>query len=145
MARIPTAAQLEAYLASIKDCIPKVRDGFRWAAPDSYRRPKHAAGERVRVHNPADLADLVAGTDRYRSLVESAARGVVAADTALQRAVASLNDALAMLEPPPGPEVADVRYLPHPAQRAEVARAREAQSRRLRRAARSGDFSEVTG
>lgn len=144
MARIPTPAQLESYLASIQDSIPMVRDGFRWAAPDTHRRPKHGI-ERVRGGGRSDVADLVSGTDRYRTYVETASRSVVEADNALHRAIAALNDALALLEPPPGPEVADARLLEHPADTGDVARARAAQWRREQRARRSGDYSEVTG
>jgi len=143
--RIPRPKQLDPYLDDIVHAVGLIRDAYRWAWPDAFRRPKHAAQDAVSGGAPSDVADLVIATSRFRARVAGAAHSVAEARQRLQRAVADLNDAMALLEPPPTAEVADVRCLPHPADRGDIARAREAQERRRLRAVRTGDWDEVIG
>lgn len=145
MTRIPTPDQLNRDLADIVASAPRVRDGWRWAHPDAYRRPKHASAEIVSGGSPPELDATVASTAHYRSLLRNAAKAVLSARNDMLRAEACLNDAMALLDPPPTSEAADVRFLQHPADRGEVERARAAQGRRLARAERTGDWAEVTG
>lgn len=142
---LPTFDQLHAQLADIEHACSQVRERWRWAAPDAFRRPKHGSRELVSGGEGPDTADTVADTERFRVLLRHAARECQDARSRVLGAVADLNDALALLEPPPGAEVADVRLLQHPADRGDLARAKAAQGRREQRAAASGDWSEVTG
>ncbi|HEX7355289.1 MAG TPA: hypothetical protein VF288_10705 [Mycobacteriales bacterium] len=87
----------------------------------------------------------VVSTQRYRSLLRDAASDVREAKWRLAHAVQALGDALRLQEPREGIEVADVRTLPHPADRGDLARAHAAQERRRQRAESSGDWTEVTG
>lgn len=144
MSRIMTPDQMERHLDEIADQVRMLRDGWRWAHPDAYRRPKHGSAEMVSGGGRRDVADQIVATERYRSHLEVASRDVDNAVGALGHAVATLNDAMRLLEPPPGPEVADVRQLPRDP-RLSVLRARVAKGRREQRAARTGDYAEVTG
>lgn len=87
----------------------------------------------------------VVATEQFRRFIRHAAREIVDGRNRLLTAVADLNDALGLLEPPPGPAVADVRFIPHPADAGDVQRAREAQERRRRRAEASRTWREVSG
>ena len=77
--------------------------------------------------------------------MESAAKSVYRALADLERAQAALNDAGALIDRGAGPVVSEERALPHPADRGEVRRAEKARDRRVGRAKRSGDWSEVSG
>lgn len=145
MVDIPKPDVIEAYLGDVEHAVSAVRDGYRWLFPDAYRRPKHASQELVSGGRPQDVADLALATEAQRRRLRDAARSVVEARNALGRAVADLNDAMLLLDPPPTVEVADVRLLPHPADAGDARRAKAAQARRLARAQRTGDWSEVTG
>lgn len=145
MVDLPKPERLKEYLLDIAHAITQIEDGYRWAYPDAHRRPKHASQELVSGGGERDTADLVAETERFRSNVRHAASQVVDARNRLMGAVVDLNAGLALLEPPPTIEVADVRVIPHPEDAGGVKRAREAQERRHVWAASSGDWSEVTG
>lgn len=142
---IPKPDQLEGFLGDIEHAIAVVRDGYRWLYPDSHRKPKHASRELVSGGAEHDVGDIVLATERPRAKIRDAARAVVEARNALGRAVADLNDVMALLDPPPSIEVSDVRLLQHPAHIGDLERAREAQARRLTRARRTGDYGEGTG
>ena len=142
---IPSPEQLDRLLGDIEDDCRKLRDLWRWAHPDAFRRPKHGSRDVVSGGSTSDVADSVVATESFRTKIRHASREMVDARTRIHGAVADLNDALGLLDPPPGPEVADVRFLPHPADKGDVRRAQQAQSRRNARAAASGDYSEVTG
>lgn len=89
------------------------------------------------------VGDTVLATERYRRLVRHAAREAVDGANRFGGAAADLNDALKLLDPQPGPEVADIRQIPRTASRLDRARAQVAQMRRQGRAERSGDWSEI--
>jgi len=145
MREIPNPEQFNALLDDIAHQAFVLRDGFRWAHPDAFRRPKHASAEIVSGGGDHDVSDLVASTDRFRDRLRHACREVLEARNRLNGAVADLNDAMTLLEPPPSVEVADVRAIPRSADQGDLERARAAQDRRNVRAAATGDYSEVTG
>ena len=142
---IPTSEQLGRSLVDIEHWCDKVRDLWRWAEPDAYRRPKRGSNELVSGGAAPDLADDVISTERYRVLLRHAAREVLDAGNRIRGAVADLNDALALLEPLPSAQVSNATLLPRPADRGDLVRAREAQRHRESRARGSGDYGEVTG
>lgn len=146
MARgIPRAESIQAYLDDISAAVRDVGDAWRWLLPDAYRRPQHARREAVSGGGRTDVGDTVIVTERVRSHLRSAARGVETARSSLLGALAALHDAMTALDPPLDGPTVDVRYLPHRADGGDVERAREAQARRRERAMRTGDWSEVTG
>lgn len=140
---IPKPDILNAYLDDIAHAAKTVRGHYRTAEPNAFSRPKHGSTELVQGGSKPDLADTLSATDKYRRLLRHAAREVVDARNRLQGAVSDLNDALLLLDPKPGPEVADVRFLEHPEDAGGVRRAKQAQERRMKRAESSGDYSEV--
>lgn len=142
---IPNPDQLGRFLDDIRHHADVIEREYRWLQPDAYRGPKHGESDKVSGGEHRDLAGTVGNTDRFRTHLRHAAREVLDAANRLAGAVADLNDAAKLLNPPPGPEVADVRLLPRPADRGDVERAREAQARRQVRAVASGDWGEVTG
>lgn len=143
---IPKPDVLDGFLDDVIHSVGQIRELYRWAEPDAFRRPKHGSVELVSGGGAKpDSADLLASTERYRRLIRHSAREVEDARNRLQGAVSDLNDALMLLEPPPSLDGPDVRFLEHPADSGDVRRAREAQKRRNARARRTGDWSEVTG
>lgn len=144
MDSIPTPEKLNAFLDDIVHAAGTIRGHYRTAEPNTFSRPKHGSlAEKLSTGSASDLADLVGMMDRYRRLVRHAAREVVDARNRLYGAVSDLNDALRLLDPPPMPEETVERLLPHPADRGDVRRAKEAQKKRLQRAQRTGDWDEV--
>lgn len=91
------------------------------------------------------VGDQVVATERYRVKLRHAVREVAEARNRLLGALADLRDAAAMLEPRAMAPDPLARAIPHPADRGDLARAKAAQERRLARAQRSGDWSEVVG
>lgn len=165
MSDIPTQDQAEVLLDDIQHATTRLRELWRWAAPSIYERPRRR-GMDINPHatkQPEDyqmkprgagpgsstsdpVGDIVASTEKFRRLVRHAGREISDARNRVQSAVADLNDAFKLLDDPhPGPEVADVRYLPHPAGDREIKGAKAAQARRGVRARDTGDYSEVTG
>lgn len=142
---LPTPDQMASLADDIAYDAGRLTDTWRWALGDAYRRPRHGEGAHVRGGDLEDVAGVVASTERYRSLLRRAAEDVAVARDRLRGALGDLEAAMRLLEPPPGPEAADVRLLPHPADRGDVRRATEAQARRLERARATGDWSEVQG
>lgn len=145
MQPIPRPDQIEGYLGDIDHAVSQIRRLWLWAHPDSHRRPQHGSSEVVSGGGRRDLSDTVTATERYRTYLRHAGREVVDARNRLLGAVADLNDALNLLEPPQTPEVADVRLYARPEDEGGIRRAREAKGRREERARATGDWSEVTG
>lgn len=142
---LPSPEQFDRLLGDIEADTERLRDLWRWAAPDAFRRPKHGHGDAVSGGERPDVANQVASTETYRKLLRHASRELVDAQNRVRTAVADLNDALQLLDPPAGPEVADVRLLPHPADKGDIVRAQKAQARRQARARQTGDWAEVMG
>jgi len=140
---LPSPDQLQAFLDDAAHAIKKLGPEFRWLHPNAYSRPKRGTGER-RGGDRYDAANEVAATAGYRGRLEWAARNVVDARNRLFSAVAALNDAVAMIEPPAAVEQLE-SALPHPANRGDIARAKEAQERRRARAVATGRWGEVHG
>jgi len=165
MAAIPTQSQVEALLDDIEHNVRRLRELWKWAAPNIYERPKRR-GIDINPHitkqaedyqmkprsappgsgSKDPVGDLVASTEKFRRHARHAGREILDARNRLGTALADLNDAMALLDDPnPDPEVADVRLLEHPAGKRDLAQAQAAQARRGRRAVGSGNWDEVTG
>jgi hypothetical protein len=160
---IPTTDQVEVMLDDIIDYATKLRELWKWAAPSIYERPRRkgmdinpSAAKRPEDFqlkprgagpgsNKDPIGDIVTATDRFRTKIRHAGGEIEDAANRLGTASADINDAMLLLNPPPGPEVADVRLLPHPSTPRDMAQAQAAQARRLARARRTGDWDEVTG
>lgn len=148
---VPTPAQLKAYLDDIVQVVEQggtngipLLEEYRWLEPNAHIRPKRGTAERSSGGGEHDVSDEVAATAAVRGRIEWAARNVVDARNRLLSAVAALNDAVKLLDPPPTIDRHE-RSLPHPADRGDLARARDAKERREKRARLSGDWDEVTG
>jgi hypothetical protein len=161
---MPTQGQLDALLDDIEHNAARLRELWRWAAPSIYERPRRrgididlSASKQPQDYQmkprgsgpgsgPGDpVGDIVAATEKFRRLARHAGREIADARNRLGTALADLNDAMRLLDPPLGPEVADVALLPHPAGKRDLAQSKAAQARRGRRAQASGDYGEVTG
>lgn len=90
-----------------------------------------------------DVANELVATERYRDLLEKAAKKANEAAKAMDAMQDYVARALRQLDPPSSIEPADVKLRPHPAGVMDRLRAQAAQNRRTRRAEKSGDYSEV--
>lgn len=161
MANIPTQPQVDAILDDIDHYAIRLRELWKWASPSFYDRPRRGSVNPTTTRPPEDhemkprsaapgsfsdpTASALAMSDKVRRLGRHAGREIVDARNRLGSAIADLNDALRELDPPEGPEVADVRLRPHPAGKRDLAQAQAAQARRGRRAVKSNNWDEVTG
>lgn len=143
---IPPPEQLEGFLGDIEEAVGQLRVVWRWAYPNAYRRPTHGSADVVSGGEAPDVADVVAATERFRVHLRSAGRHVRNCRNEILGALNEVRDAMPLLDTREvTPEVADVRFIPHPADRGDLARAKAAQGRRKKRAEASGDWGEVTG
>lgn len=142
---IPSSQTIQKVRTEIERQAASVTSDYRWLAACAFERPRH--GESRAGSDVPDISGVIVATAPVRRSIERAARAVFAALGELERAQAELNDAAATIDRgiPPGPQVADARYLPRTASRLEIARAKAARDRRRRRAEGSGDHSEVVG